>query len=1388
MASGSIKFTTNVDGRGFKSGLSGLESNAGSSTNRIGSMFKKLAITVGAVLSVQQVVTWGKALIKSADQYTSAMSRLNMMTGGSKKASEALYKSVTAAANRSRGSINDMMDTVGKLGIMAKGAFKGGNKEVVAFAEQINKLGVISGSTTQEMNAGMMQLQQSLASGKLQGDELRSVLENMPGVAKTLAQGLGVSTGELRKMGAEGKLTSDVVVEAIMRMKGQTDKDFNSMGWTFAQTWQVFKNKATEALQPAYKELSKFANSADFKSGMEALAKLVGQLAGKLVVAIKYTVQLYKALEAHPKLLRAIATALGVVAAGFMTLKLAKHIVSFIRLGKTIAETCSLVTSFADVVDVLEMGLEGGVSALFRSIGLEASFSAASIASFAGAVGIAGSALAVAVVGIRGYIKEQQEADAALGHVKEKTDNLVSSTNALIAAKQNAQATYATSIASAQAEGQTAYALNDQLQKLVETQGTTAAGKQRISDLVTQLNQKVPGLNLQYDTMANKLSLTNTQIKDHIANMIQEAKTAAMVQILTETYKQQYEQQAKISQIENQMTANKSKANSLMAEYNRLMNNGGYAQHAARLGQIRTQAQKLDASQKELAKSHKKLDKSMSDNEISSKAWERVLSGDAKSYKSAVAQVKKELANVPGKAKSAGKNTKSGFEKGISIKGWHNMGVGAGGGFLKGLKKALHIKSPSRETMAIAKFAYQGFDQGAPVSIWTAIGSQSGEGYLSGLSGAIKNSNTLAANALPPPNTSGAASAASANASTTISGGMAASIDAVKNQQAPMDTAAKSVFETLPKNANDKSQKAKTQVTEQLIATSNWVGAAYPAQLSQSARSAFDRVRAQAADRTMAAKQSSIRTLLSTTQWMVTTGRVQFNSAGRNTMQGFVNGMASQRGNVTSTANSLVKAVKDAFVKGLGIHSPSQYMTWVGRNTGLGLIKGLQSTQLGKFAKNTVGEMKSAFAKSKFSAEANVNYMDDDSMKEVHWMRKYDGGSVVKGADGGKGNRFVSHMLGLVNNDKHGYSQARRWGPDYDCSSSIIASLRAAGFNTGNASTTHNMSSELTKHGWMRLPYKNPKKGDILLNDATHTEMSLGNGKTAGFHSSHGHPEPGDQAHEAYVGRDPGRWAAILRYKHGFGDSLADAIEEAYNFKKYGFGSLDAEGDGGDLGGAGEKVTGKLADWIKSALKATHQPQSLLAGLIRAAKAESGGNPRAVNNWDINAKLGHPSKGLFQTIDSTFQAYKLKGHGNIYNPIDNAIAAIRYMIARYGSVENVLRPRAKRWYGYAVGSRYITHDQFAQLHEGEAVIRANENPYKNSKGGFITPILEKIVLAEMSRIASRAAAGVSGGSGGSSTDDHPVEITQKIYFQETPKQPSEFRAELRQAGRRLAFG
>lgn len=77
-----------------------------------------------------------------------------------------------------------------------------------------------------------------------------------------------------------------------------------------------------------------------------------------------------------------------------------------------------------------------------------------------------------------------------------------------------------------------------------------------------------------------------------------------------------------------------------------------------------------------------------------------------------------------------------------------------------------------------------------------------------------------------------------------------------------------------------------------------------------------------------------------------------------------------------------------------------------------------------------------------------------------------------------------------------------------------------------------------------------------------------------------------------------------------------------------------------------------------------------IPGIRTVIEKESGGDPQAVNDWDSNAAAGHPSKGLMQCIDSTFQANKLAGHDDIFNPVDNIIAAVRYTIDRYGGWDN----------------------------------------------------------------------------------------------------------------------
>ncbi|MEB3186816.1 MAG: transglycosylase SLT domain-containing protein [bacterium] len=113
------------------------------------------------------------------------------------------------------------------------------------------------------------------------------------------------------------------------------------------------------------------------------------------------------------------------------------------------------------------------------------------------------------------------------------------------------------------------------------------------------------------------------------------------------------------------------------------------------------------------------------------------------------------------------------------------------------------------------------------------------------------------------------------------------------------------------------------------------------------------------------------------------------------------------------------------------------------------------------------------------------------------------------------------------------------------------------------------------------------------------------------------------------------------------------------------------------------EVKGQVGKWIHEAKKilvkhGMHPRQVDARAIAIMIHHESRGNPRAVNNWDYNAQIGTPSIGIMQTIRPTFNRYKLKGHGDIYNPVHNIIAGVRYAIDRYGSLDQVPGVRATR--------------------------------------------------------------------------------------------------------------
>lgn len=198
-------------------------------------------------------------LLDMSDTLVSTTARLNLINDQLQTTAE-LNDMIFASANRTRASYTETAAFVAQLGSMAGDAFSG-TAEIVAFAEQINKQLVLSGASGESASAAIFQLQQALASGVLRGEELNSVMEQTPIIAQSIVDYLGISKGELRDMAAEGKITADIVKNAMFAAAEETNAKFEEMPMTWSQVFTVFGNYGIRALQPVLMGVSWVANN-----------------------------------------------------------------------------------------------------------------------------------------------------------------------------------------------------------------------------------------------------------------------------------------------------------------------------------------------------------------------------------------------------------------------------------------------------------------------------------------------------------------------------------------------------------------------------------------------------------------------------------------------------------------------------------------------------------------------------------------------------------------------------------------------------------------------------------------------------------------------------------------------------------------------------------------------------------------------------------------------------------------------------------------------------------------------------------------------------------------------------------------------------------------------
>lgn len=195
---------------------------------------------------VQSVKDTYEAIPKAGDEVKQLTARLTNVTGSAELASQA-YAKLAGVARATGAPLTETVDTFQRMSIAAKD-LGASTDQVIRLVEGVQKFGVVSGASPQALGAAAQQLGQALASGKLQGDELRSIMENMPELAQALARELNVSMGALRQMGSEGKLQSDVVFPALLRAVEGIDEKFKAMPLTIERGMNAAGTASTQLL------------------------------------------------------------------------------------------------------------------------------------------------------------------------------------------------------------------------------------------------------------------------------------------------------------------------------------------------------------------------------------------------------------------------------------------------------------------------------------------------------------------------------------------------------------------------------------------------------------------------------------------------------------------------------------------------------------------------------------------------------------------------------------------------------------------------------------------------------------------------------------------------------------------------------------------------------------------------------------------------------------------------------------------------------------------------------------------------------------------------------------------------------------------------------------
>ena len=246
-----IKSSFSVDNlKKFGSALKGIGSKITEIIGKLGGLLGKLGAVAGIAGGLSFV-----GIAKASDENSLRNSRLGMVTNDV----AGLKQKTFVASQQSGADYGQQLDSIAKLKMLTKGLFN--DAEAVKFTSTLDKAFKVSGTSAGEASAAMYQLNQAMTSGKLQGDEFRSVMENAPILAQKIAESMGVSMAQLKKLGSEGKITSDVIKKAVLGSADDIEAKYNQMPLTFGKVWQQAQNAGQQAMDGLLTKVNQLLNT-----------------------------------------------------------------------------------------------------------------------------------------------------------------------------------------------------------------------------------------------------------------------------------------------------------------------------------------------------------------------------------------------------------------------------------------------------------------------------------------------------------------------------------------------------------------------------------------------------------------------------------------------------------------------------------------------------------------------------------------------------------------------------------------------------------------------------------------------------------------------------------------------------------------------------------------------------------------------------------------------------------------------------------------------------------------------------------------------------------------------------------------------------------------------